>query len=312
MVLGTERVLLKALNNSEFFLNSTLLKHMKRLGVKVVPEVPVSAAPFLFEPFKGAKTDSDECSDSSMAFRKAVAHSQNESLRRETVVDFVATQNRHVFCISVKKLDSPHVSWVFARESQDDGFSTLTKTSSDKRDGDLLHIPQSYSKSGNLSLRMESGDRRKALHKYDQALSLNIHESKYSYKESPTETAKKIVEGTFGLAVESLIQHVSSGKGHKQSFIPIIVTTANILTCEYDVEDLTADGFSNMRTNKSGPIIYDCPIPMSARFPNQIIDVEDLEMTRRAVRWPVVVMNYESFGNIFEYMCNPEFCSVTV
>ena len=306
MAQGTEQARRKALDDSGFFLNSALLECLKEFSRKVYPEVPVSTAPFSFEPVKcTTKTDNNRYLDNPAMFRQDMANSQNESLRKETVVDFVETRGRCVFCVAVKKLDPQHTSWVFDRRSEDEAFSALTKTVSDISEFDLMHVPQTYSGSDDLSLRMETWNRDSfSIRKYDQALSLSAHESGYRSDESLAEAAREIVCGTSGIAREALIQHVSSGKGYKQSFIPIIVTTANICTCEYDPEDLTVEGLSNMRFAERGRIMYDCPVPASAKFPNQIVDVEDREMTRRAVRWPVIITNPKDFGDLLYYICS--------
>ena len=305
MAQGSEQAQRKALDDGGFFLNSALLECAKEY-CRVYPEVPVSTAPFSFDPVKcTTKTDSNRYLDNPAMFRKDMADSQNESLRKETVVDFVATQGRCVFCIAVKKLDPQHTRWVFARRSEDEAFSALTKTISDIGKFDLMHVPKAYSGSDDLSLRMETWDRKSfSIRKYDQALSISAHGSEYSSDESLAEAAREIVCGTAGIALESLTRHVSSGKGNKQSFIPIIVTTADICTCEYDPKDLAVGGLSNVRLDKNGLIIYDCPVPASARFPNQIMDVEDREMTRRAVRWPVIVTNPENFSDLLRYICS--------
>ena len=305
---GSDQAAREALGGSSIFLKHALLKSLKRLCDQVYPEVPVSAAPFSFDPVEGAGASGSGRPAGPAAFRKAVAYSQNESMRRETVVDFVATQSRNVLCIAVKKPDPPQ-SWVFTRRSEDDVFSVLAKAMSDKNADDLMHVPKAHGGIDGLSLRMERWNHRRfSLPKYDQGLSISAHGAYCDHGESLADAARKIVEGTFGLATESLVRHVSSGQGDRQFFIPIIVTTAQILGCECDPDDLaedglTADGLSKTRLEQQGAAIYDCPVPASARFPDQIVDLDDGARTRQAVRWPVVVMNPGVFGDLLYRIC---------
>ena len=288
----------KSLNESGVFLHSMVLERMKKAGCEVYSEVPVSAAPFLSDPSKEASvmgwTNGTSMSLDVQKFQKAVADSQNEPLRRETAVDVVARKRDGVLCVEVKKLNRKYVDWVFVKQDVvDDEFFAMTNTASRETDNDLLHVPET-SRTAGLSLRMMSYSLEYLLpDKYDQGVSLTRDRTdKYSFKSnSLTEAARQIVEGTFGLIVESLIKHVSAGKDNDQSFIPIVVTTANILVCEYSPEDLTVEGVSKLNLEPRDAVIYDCPVPMRAKFPNQIADIDNREQMRRFIRWPVLVVS---------------------
>lgn len=289
----------KSLNESGVFLHAMVLERMKKAGCGVYSEVPVSAAPFLSDPAREPgiiMPTADGLSLNSLKFQKAVADSQNEPLRRETAVDVVAMKRDGVLCVEVKKLNHKYVDWVFVKQDvEDDEFFAMTKIASHETDDDLLYVPE-ISRTSGLSLRMIPYSLEYLLpHKYDQGVSLTRDRTgKYSFKSnSLTEAARQIVEGTFGLIVESLIKHVSAKKGNIQSFIPIVVTTANILVCEYSPDDLTVEGVSKLNLEPRDAVIYDCPVPMRAKFPNQIADIENREQMRQFIRWPVLVISPE-------------------
>ena len=287
----------KSLNDSGVFLHTVMLERMKKAGCVVYSEVPVSAAPFLSDPAREPgiiMPTADGPLLNTLKFQKAVADSQNEPLRRETAVDIVAMKRDGVLCVEVKKLNRKYVDWVFIKHDVDnDDFFAITKTSAHKTANDLLYIPKTSGTSG-LSLLMMSHSLEYLLpNKYGQGVSLTRDKTgKYSFKNNTlTEAARQIVEGTFGLVVESLIKHVSSGKDNKQSFIPIVVTTANILVCKYSPDNLTVDGVSKLNLEPRDSVIYDCPVPMRTKFPNQIADIENREQMRQFIRWPVLVVS---------------------
>lgn len=299
----------EALNDSGFFLHSAVLKRLSKGGWTVHSEVPVSAAPFLYDPVKEPgvlKTDARHRLNR-RKFLKAVADSQNKSLMRETAIDVVAASGTQVLCIEVKKLNPRYVSWVFA--NHDAGYeevAVLSKTPSDKSARDLLCVPKILGGHRNLSIRMESISLKPASHTYDQGRALT-RDAKGTYGSggsSLEDATRQIIEGTFGLVVESLMQDVSSGKFTTQSFLPIVVTTANILTCEYDDNDLTVDGVPRSPLKPQDLVLYDCPVPMRARFPNQFADLKHHKQMRLSTKWPVLVISPKGLDALLTVLKN--------
>ena len=294
----------KALNDSGISKRFELLEQMEKASWKVYPEVPVSAAPFRFDPVKCiTKIANDEFLTGSLRFREAVAYSRNEFLRRETVVDALAVRSDRALCIAVEETDR-NASLVFTGRSKTEKFSALSKIGCDEGEDDLMRVPKADNRAGGLSMRMEpcspgisqnTYNDRFSPRAYEQCLSLTADaEGKYSPDNGSIAGASgRIVCGTFGLAVESLVRHVSSGKGCDRAFIPVIVTAADILACESNPSDS-----QEARLEPRDAVICDFPVPASARFPNQIADFEDHERMRRAVRWPVVVANREGLSRL--------------
>ena len=294
----------KALNDGGFFAHLELLEYVEKAGWKVCSDVQVSAAPFQFDPVNGIKKiASDESLVSSLLLPKAMVDGQSESMRRETTVDIVAIRRGRVLCVGIEKLDR-NASWVFGWHSENEGFSALHKVASSENKDDLMHIPKTDN-TGSLSMRMEPcnpwtsrqpNEPKFSTRRYDHGQSLTADdEGKYSYADrTVVEGARPILEGVFGLAKESLVRHVASGRGNDLEFIPVIATTANILACEYD-----RNSEPNTRLEERDAVIYDCPIPESVKFPNQVADFEDHERMRRAVRWPILIVNHKCLDRLF-------------
>lgn len=287
--------------NASGVLHRALLEQIKSRLWDVYPDVSVSAMPFMYDPVMGIQKITTEPVVSSLLFQKAVADSQNEYLRRDVVVDVVAVNRDRVLCVGVENPRRPE-NWVFVGSSENEGFSALSKTK-DGEKHDLMHVPKADNNTSDLYMRMEScspgpsqiaHNERFSPRVYDQCRSLAVDTKDKcgSRDDSISEAARQIVAGTYGLAVESLVRHVSSGSGSNRLFIPVIVTTANILACEFD-----PDG-SSTRPEERDAVLYDCPIPPSVKFPNQLADFEDREHMRRAVRWPVVVANQKGLDRL--------------
>lgn len=286
-----------ALNDSGFFLHSAVLKRVKRSGWSVNSEVSVSAAPFLYDPVKEPgvlkMTDAGRVLNR-RKFLHAIADSQNKSQMRETAIDVVAVSGTQVLCVEVKKLNPRYVSWIFA--NHDAGykeFAVLSKDFSDKSERDLLCVPRTGGSERDLCIRMESASLESALYTYDQGRALTKDaKGEYGFgNNSLADATRQIVEGTFGLVVESLMRDVSSGRFRAQSFLPTVVTTANILTCEYDANDLSSDGASGSTLEPKDLVIYNCPVPAVAKFPNQFADLKHHNQMRLSTKWPVLVLS---------------------
>lgn len=301
---GDLEELRRALNDCGVFAYLELLERIEKAGWTVCSDVRVSVAPCRFDLANGIKKlAGDESWVSSLSLQKSIADSQSESARRETVVDIVAIRRDRVF-VGSANLDR-NASWAFGRHSENRGFSALHKVASSENEDDLMHIPKADNNADSLSMRMKQcnpwtsqlpNNFKFSTRRYDHGMSLTADDDgKYSCKDKTiVEAARPILEGTFCLAMESLVRHVMSGRGYDVGFIPVIFTTASILACEYDEKSP-----SNTRLEERDAIIYDCPIPASVKFPNQVADFEDHKRMRRAVRWPVLVVNRRCLDRLF-------------
>ena len=227
---------------------------------------------------------------------------QNEHLRREASVDMVATSDsEHVLCVGIEKRDPRRENWVFADPDVAEGFPNasienrmfvaVSRTSSERKSDDLLHVPKADGAALGWAVRTKMVELLLDTYRYDQGLSFQKDEGGFAPDGSLADASGRLVEGTFGLIVESLIREVSSGgDGDEQVFIPIIVTTANILLCEYKEDKLTVGGASK------DAVVYNCPVPLRARFPGHIAGVDG--RAYRTGRWPVLIVTPKGLGDL--------------
>lgn len=299
---GDLEELRRVLNDGGVLQHCALLEQIKNRMWDVYPDVSVSAMPFMYDPVLGIKKITVEPVVSSLLFQKAVADSQNESLRRDVVVDVVAANRDRVLCVGVENPRRP-ANWVFVGSSENGGFSALSKTDNGESKCNLMHVPKTDNNTGDLYMCVESCNPGPSPIAHNDKFSPRVYDQCRSFPvdakdkcgsrdELISEASQQIVAGTYGLAVESLMRHVSSGIGSNRLFIPVIVTTANIFACEFD------PGSSSPRFEERDAVIYDCPIPTCVKFPNQMADFEDREHMRRAVKWPVLVANREGLDRL--------------
>ena len=287
-----------ALNGSEIMLRALVTKQMRDFFWNVGTDVPVSAAPFPYDCAKpDGATGGAKPSDPPVMSLNDIVSCQNERPRSETWLNVVATHDSKsaALCAEIKRQDPQFENWVFASPVKNRAeFSAICRTTSSRKPDDLLHVPYNRDVNG-WSVRMTGHELRLDAPIYDQCASFRKDEKgRYCPDSSLAGASKRIMEGTFGLVVESLIRQVSSGGGKsEQHFIPIVVTTANILLCEYDRNDLTVNGVSDMNLVPKNAAIYDCPVPAGARFPNQIADVG---RGYRTDRRSVLVVNPKGLG----------------
>ena len=295
---------LEALDGSGVALRAKVLGQLKKDNWRVEKDVSVSAAPFLYDSVKPRETMRPENdAERGTKSRNGIVRIQNEHLRREASLDIVATSDStRVLCVGIEKRDPLRENWVFANPDVDEGFPDASienrkfvavsrNSSSEQKSDDLLHVPESDSAPKGWAIRMEKVELLLETYRYDQGLSFQKNEGEYAPNRSLANASGRIIEGTFGLIVESLIRQVSSNEGrNEQKFIPIIVTTANILLCKHKENELIVDDAPK------DAVVYNCPVPLRARFPGHIAGWDGRKY--RSGRWPVLIVTPQGLDGL--------------
>lgn len=294
---------LEALDGSGVALRAKVLEQLKKDNWRVEKDVSVSAAPFLYDSVEPGRTMRPENGERGTKSPGGIVRIQNEHLRREASVDMVATSgSEHVLCVGIEKRDPRRENWVFADPDVAEGFPNASienrkfvavsrNSSAERKSDDLLHVPKADGASRGWAVRTEKVELLLDTYRYDQGLSFRKNEAGYAPDGSLANASGRLVEGTFGLIVESLIREISSGGDRdKQVFIPIMVTTANILLCEHKEDKLTVGGAPK------DAVVYNCPVPLRARFPGHIAGADGRKY--RTGRWPVLIVTPKGLGDL--------------
>ena len=296
-----------ALNESGTFLQISVLNQLKNHNWDPKPEFPTSLAPFLKDPMKypGIFATTPGVVRPSM-FQQAVSESQNQFLKKETSIDalggrFVNNSN-YLLCSQVKKLNPKYVDWCFFQQSSlDNKFRVTTKSTIGDGLVDLMTIPDTDRREGkNVHIQIEQlnipgltftcSDFGVALHR-------DPNNKTYKFQNSSLNNAViQCIEGTYGIIVNALVHQVSTGDGYdtdSQIYIPLVVTNANLLYCDYNVNNIDSltGKITDLNFKSLDHIVYEYALPMSVQFPKSVLGTRSPEQLSMAIRWPVLITN---------------------
>ena len=280
--------LYKALKDGQISLRAAVRKQAENCNWDVEPDVDTSFVPFPDsakprETLGGANANSCDISLDSLV------HSQKGEKTKASVGMFLTSGSKRAFCVGMPQLDPKRVGWVFSDSvAINDGFSAVSTIESEYKPGDLLHV----SAPGNApswSIRREPRS-LDGIGTYDEGMSFNKCNPESDNVLS--DAHRKILEGTFGLILCFLLRRFTLNESaDPHLFVPVIATTANIISCGFD-----QDGQS-IRTS-SDAVIYEHPAPMTARFPAQVAGAD--KRPPRIDRWPVLITNLKGLGHILD------------
>ena len=304
-----------ALNRSGAFLHAGVIQKLEGMGYETRSELPVSVAPFLSDPSKQPHATSLRRPPdrgevrllNKTAFQSAVAASQDGSQRRARTIDVCASRqdsigSAYTAVIEVKRLDPAYVNWVFlALDRPPYDYSVVTR--SDRPDGgalQLMKVTRSNVGMGDIHVRKKMirtlPDGMGAVADHGMEIT---YDPRAGYKHQGTslhDATSQVLEGTFGLIVDVVTHQATAGTACAlEYYAPVIVTTANLLTCEYEpgALDLNRLDAPDMDLKRVDAVIYHCPHPVLARFPDQIVATRNAGQAALATRWPVVVATVE-------------------
>ena len=303
------------------FLHAGAIKELKKLGYSLRSELPVSVAPFLSDPSKqpGAASQRRPLDRAPVtllnktAFQGAVAASQDGSQRKDRTIDICASiqhpDSVYTAVVGVEWRDPARVSWVFSAQSEPPyDYSVVTK--SGKPDDDwslrLMKVTRSDVEGDDIYLHKR---RAPALPGGTNAVADRGTEIAHgSFAEhgrrgtSLRDAANRVLEGTFGLIVDAVTNQAVTGAGNvlEEHYVPIIVTTASLLTYEHNPDAPYPERPDAPDTDlkSASVVVYHCPHPACVRFPDQIVSARNARQARLAERWPVVVTTVEGLKSL--------------
>ena len=300
-----------ALNRSGAFLHAGVIRELERMGYGLRSELPVSVAPFLSDPSKHPDV-AIPCELPGMApvrllnktaFQSAVAACQDGSQRRGRTIDICASRldadSVYTAVVEVKRLDPDYASWVFlVRDGPSRNYSVVTRSAEPDYDSlQLMKVPRSDAEGDDIYLHKK---KTQALPNDMGAVADHGMEITYDPRTgyghrgtSLHDAANQVLEGAFGFIVDVVTHRAATGMAvvPKEHYIPVIVTTANLLTCKYDPGELDPERLDapDAALKKVDAVIYRYPHPARTRFPDQIVATKNTAQATLATRWPVAV-----------------------
>ena len=310
-----------ALSRDGEFLRAGAIRELKKLGYGLRSDLPVSVAPFLSDPSKqpGAASQRNPPNRAPVtllnktAFQSAAAASQGGSQRKDRTIDICASiqhpDSVYTAVVGVEWRDPARISWVFSAQNEP-AYDYSVVTRSGKSDDDwslrLMKVTKSDAEGDDICLHKR---RTLALPDGTNAVADRGTEIAHgSFAEhgrrgtSLRDAANRVLEGTFGLIVDAVTNQAVTGAGNvlEEHYVPIIVTTASLLTYEHnpDAPDPERPDAPDTDLKSASVVVYHCPHPACARFPDQIVSAKNARQARLAEKWPVVVTTVEGLKSM--------------
>ena len=258
----------KSINQSGIFLQSFISRQLATNYWSVDVEYPVQVAPFIADPSKH-KNYPSEGTERPMYHTqdviRVIEECKNKMELEETSIDVVATTENGeavYLCIECKKLDPAYSDWVFFDVSNPKTMNTITKNTQNTEDISLLDIPEILFPNDGIFIKLhkwETSTLRRSISNTSIALT-NHKIDKKTYKSSKSlidNATRQIIKGTYGFILERIQNDILHGlsRSYLETFIPIIVTTANLRKCLVNLEDIdskfwTRDKRAHIRRNR--------------------------------------------------------------
>lgn len=307
-----------AINQSGAFLQNYVSNQLNKRGWYVDSEIPVQIAPFVSDPLTHRIHLPLNDGYEKEKLVESFYLSQNQSELEETVIDNVGTVGENTefsfnLCIECKKLDPNYADWVFFDVKRKTSMNLITKTITSQGFVTMLKVPP-YRGRGNeifIQLNKLNWDPFKrqisesSLGVSNKKLSKEIFQTKKSLIDN---ASRQIIKGTFGKILTDVQHQILSGDGYSHSinvYVPIIVTTANLLICENNIEDIDSEtGLTTKEPTytKTDSIIYRCPNPKSVRFPHTDYTALDMDTRKAVSKWDVMIFTPKGFADFLDYL----------
>lgn len=309
----------QSLNQSGAFLQIHTINQLTKLGWETIVEFPVRAAPFMEDPKRHSIIRAQLLNlgyFNTDIFRKAIFDCRDYSFLEETSIDIVGTKiiGNKIFkiCIKVKKLNPKYTDWCFIQQKSNyDNYRVMITSKKDDGLVPLFTVPQSNLLKEELSLRLEEFKTRYQTDFTIADFGIALYEKQTnpefytSEKTVVDKAARQIISGTYELTIEALIHRVQQGTkfdpGLEEIFIPVVVTNANLLHCEFDPSDIDpVTGQINRDPNYKNVngIIYECATPKSVQYPDQVSRQLDAKERKYTGKWHVLIMSPEGLGHM--------------
>lgn len=299
----------KSLNQSGAFLQIHTINQLQKHGWRVLSEYPVRLSPFLDLPQKNPLITSRLLGGNipdPLSFVRSVNESMDKTSTKETSIDVVSgkTVDNYCFnlCIESKKLDPRFSDWVFFQQLKHQKGLRYFRRSYFANGEPVLFSTPKLGQQEETFLTVNKGLTEFDYPICDFALSLKNKEIERDYYKSDKtkvdESARQIMEGTYGFIVDRILQHVLKnepvlGNGNSDYFIPIVVTNANLFTCEYDKDSINPTSGHIEKEPTYVPVdevIYECPVPKTIQFPDPI-EANTTSIENNLIRkWHVLIL----------------------
>lgn len=310
-------------NRSGVFLQTFVGNELEKQGWEKIFEHPVVIAPFNSDPNKAFVDEGFRGPPSVVPTEKyvqAMRDCQNKFLLTERSIDVIGSKaiknTRIKLCIECKKLNPKYVEWCFFQQNEiPKEMHFITKSIRTTGQVRLFEVPKTEKYHNEIYVEINYRYNQYDLFPNtiaDFGIALTNEKLKDEYfkteKTVVDEACRQIIEGTYGLILESLIHQILTGTAEEYSgatdvYLPIVVTNASLKLCKYDpkkIDPKTGHLTEEPKYEKINSIVYECNSPKNVQFPSPLF-ANLLPVHRRATsKWYVLIMTPKGLHDLLQ------------
>lgn len=317
----------KSLNQSGAFLQMHICNELKKRQWEYHVEYPVRVSPFIKDPNKDSTviTKTREYGHMpSSDYLRLITDCRNISEVKETSIDIVGRKKINEVMVTLliesKKLNPDYVDWCFFQQKNiRDIIHIISKSPSNSYINMLFSVPgdEIYPRSTDLTLEQFTGwiPGKKPIADFGISLKNKEVQGEYykSEKSIVDDSARQIIEGTYGFIVESMVQELVAktryySSCHREMFLPIVVTNANLFLCHIhsdDIDPKTGQVTSTPDYERIESVIYECAAPKNVQFPGILSSINDTQNRIYVTKWDVLIMTPNAFSEFLDSLEAP-------
>ena len=315
----------KSYNESGVFLQTLVYEELRKRNWNASVEHPVVVAPFRKNPmtlshYWGGSNRKPEPEN----LVQAIRDSQNSFELSERSIDIIAdriidSDRRIRLCIECKKLNPKYTEWCFFQQQELINRPHVIFTSRKNAGVAILFRLPKTTRYGNelfLSLErkffdLEMFPKRQA----DFGIALTNQRLKgvfYNTEKTVVDQAcRQIIEGTYGLSLESLISQILAGNAESYQnadiFIPIIVTNAKLKYCKFEPNKINPNSAhieKEPQYDNIESITYEYNSPKTVQYPEPLFGDLRPDIRESTSKWYVLVMSPTGFVKFLDAIQN--------
>lgn len=314
-----------ALTESGTFLQIVTADILIKSKFEVDWEYPLAVAPFISNPIQDLNRRHMN-NPPNREYLQVLDNARNFQRQEETTMDIVATKRfesaKVIFtlCIEVKKRNPKYVKWVFIKQRERYALLKAPIISMSNEGPILLKVPPLQEISNELYVIMSDSYTRKfppemfLVYDYARALkrdnkgNLEVESEFYHAEQTDVDkSCRQICKQTSGLLLDKITELVSTHAYERvvNVFIPIVVTNAELVTCEYDMKSIdpeVARPTKEPQYETVNSLVYDCSLPDTARFPLPDVGPIDTKLRRHLSKWHVYIMTVAGLFDFLNYL----------
>lgn len=307
-------------NRSGVFLQTFVGNELEKYEWEKIFEHSVIAAPFHDNPNRRFSERGPPREVRSEQYVQAMRDCQNRFMLNERAIDVVGGKSigstRIKLCIECKKLNPKYVEWCFFLQNEvQKNIHVVTKSIRTSGQVRLVEVPGTEKYHNEIYVEINYN-----YNKYDIlpttiadfGIALTNEKLKAGFfkteKTVVDDACRQIIEGTYGLILESLIHQILTGTaeeyhGGTDVYLPIVVTNASLKLCKYNpnkIDPKSGHITEEPKYESVDSLVYEYNSPKNVQFPEPLFARLSPEHRKATSKWYVLIMTPNGFNDFLQ------------